>query len=204
MENPDLIDRLELDIYSGLIINMHFGVTCRSWGPASWFQPLRSRSTRTKENPLGSMQRPTEIEGNLQAENVARLCRALIKVSGYFSIENPGGSMLFHHPHIKALASSTNSIFVRLDQCMYGLTLPGSLPGEFCRKRTCIFTNMLELKDLEITCSGQTKLHRHVHAWGSRKINGKSVCMTSAAAAYPPKLCKAWALRCRLCLESLA
>jgi len=186
MEQVSVIDKIENDIYAGYIFGLHFGIVCRSWGPASRFQPERSRSTRTKENPLGTGERPAEIQGNLHADHVCRLLVALLANGCYFTLENPAGSYVFRHPRILAALEGHFHMFVTLDQCQYGLKLPGCKSNEFCRKRTTILTNIPELRDLAKLCPGTSASHKHVHAWGSAKVGNKLMRMSTAAAHYPP------------------
>eukprot|EP00972_Heterocapsa_arctica_P082164 12111756-Heterocapsa_arctica.AAC.1 len=62
---------------------------------------------------------------------------------------------------------------VSFAQCAYGLQFPDSSPHEFCLKRTCILSNMLELAALHTKCPGISDLHAHVHAQGSFRWEGK-------------------------------
>ena len=39
LEDESVIDEIENDIYVGFVLGMHFGLMCKSFGPASWFQP---------------------------------------------------------------------------------------------------------------------------------------------------------------------
>lgn len=204
MERLPVIENIERDILSGYILYMHFGIVCRSWGPASRFQPARSRSSRTRENPLGSGLRSVEVQGNTHAAHVARLCSALVKVGGKFSIENPKGSYVFLHPDIGALSNLCETVFVDFDQCAYGLQLAGAGEHFYARKRTTIFTNCLELKMLERRCPGISATHKHDHCWGARVVNGKSVRLTSSAAHYPKELCKSFAAACHECRQNLS
>ena len=166
---------------------------CKTWGPASRFQPTAGSSSRTADNPLGSCLRENEIKGNLHAKHVSVLCHALVLNKGYYSIENPLGSYLFLHPGIMSLSQTRGSFFCCFDQCLFGLQLPGCDADHYIRKRTRILTNVDELTDLEGLCAGPSADHKHEHCWGSRIVDGKHISLTSSAATYPIKLCRRWA-----------
>lgn len=133
MGNKIVIDNLERDILAGLISSLRILELCviRSWGPASRFQPVRSRSSRTRDNPVGLELSPSEIQGNVHARHVARLCQALLRVGGYFGVENPKGSYVFLHPDLAAVGRHSSVFMAHFDQCAYGLALPGSGPNCF-------------------------------------------------------------------------
>ena len=38
-----------------------------------------------------------------------------------------------------------------------------------------------------------TEYHLHVRAWGSVRVEGRSVCLSAAAGRYPTNLCSTWA-----------
>ena len=74
---------------------------------------------------------------------------------------------------------------VHYDGCAYGLQLPGHEPGVFCKKRSTIITNVVALKKLEKFCPCN---HAHEHAFGSRKVNNKSIKLAAAAGKYSEAL----------------
>ena len=183
----------------GAIYYLHFGTPCSSWGPAGRL----NHGTRNKNTPEGDCSLKRETLGNLQAEQIAQLCRALIKVNGHFSIENPAGSYLFDFKAIHDLASLTPCYMVKFCQCACGLRFHGGAKNEYCRKNTYVFTNMKELRNLERGCPGVSDTHVHSHAWGSMKIKGKSVNRASLAGRYPEGLCSEWARQVRLCQDGI-
>ena len=203
LERPEVFESLLRDICSGLIIYLHFGIVCSTWGPASRFQPIKSRSTRSRTCILGDGSKPKEVQGNIQAHHVGLLCSALIQHHGYFSIENPAGSYVFMHPNIQCLSNHIGVYMFNLDQCSFGLQLPGSAPHHFVRKRTSILSNMPELFQLSRKCPGISNMHQHERCWGSRSREGqqKSISLTSASARYTSSMCNLWAQCCKECFS---
>ena len=80
-----------------------------------------------------------------------------------------------------------------LDQCEYQLSIPGSKMYEFIKKGTTLLTNMSLLINLTRRCSGVSKKHIHVHAWGSIKLKGVRHSRAKLAGRYPVALCTHWA-----------
>ena len=180
---------LELEIRSNFYKYVHFGIPCKSWGSLSRI----NGGTRSKFYPQGSGQLERELLGNRQADFVARMCRLLAQQGNYFSIENPKGSYLFLYQAILSLNDLPSVFTVHFDQCAFGHKLPGAPPHTFCRKSTSVLTNLECLKHLECRCPGISRFHRHEHAWGSRKVQGRRISLAAAAGAYPPTLCERWA-----------
>jgi hypothetical protein len=188
--------RLVDDIRNRCYSYIHFGIPCRSWGPAG----KRNHGTRTKTAPEGVGALPRELQGNAEAVIVALLCRELIDSAGYFSIENPYPSYLWNFREITALSTYTPCFMITFDQCSYSLQLPASRQVDFCRKRTALLTNVSSLARLERKCPGVCATHQHEHAWGSRLVDGKHVKLTKLAGAYPQELCASWASLLKLTL----
>ena len=124
----DVVETLLRDVLSGLIFYLHFGTPCSSWGPAGRL----NLGTRSKTRPEGDGSLPRGAVGNHRADQTAKLCQALVKVNGYFSIENPAGSYLFLYSPITDLGRATSCYPVRFCQCAYGLRFPGGKKNEFC------------------------------------------------------------------------
>ena len=78
---------------------------------------------------------------------------------------------------------------MHFDQCRFNLRPPGHRWNEFTRKRTTLWTNIAELREMEGFCRGQSCRHRHVHAWGVRKVGKKSIKLATAAGQYPFDMC---------------
>ena len=139
---------------SGRIFYLHFGTPCSSWGPAGRLD----RGTRSKTRPEWDGPLPREAMGNHQADQTAKLCQALVKVNGCFSIKNPAGSYFLYSP-IADLGRAASCYLVRFCQCAYGLRFPRGKKNEFCQKNTYLFTNMKELRSLERKCPGISASH---------------------------------------------
>jgi len=163
----------------------HFGIVCASF---SRLNVNFNQGTRTKDMPLrdGSLQR--EVVGNLLCESAVTVIRALLKVGGLFSIENPTSSFLWLHPTIKALRLERGVRLVRFCQCMYGLQFPDSSASQRCQKDTTLVTNA-PLSSLECMCDHS---HEHMHAKGAIKVGGHWRQRTELAGRCPPRLCKQW------------
>ena len=57
-------------------------------------------------------------------------------------------------------------------------------PGfTFCRKYTCIISNLPHLVLLEAKCPGVGPTHHHETAWGERRVDGNSISLANAAGA---------------------
>jgi len=186
---PRVLDGLIDGIVSGVYFYLHFGFPCRTWGNAA----RRNNCTRTQSRPEGTGELPREVLANQEVRNVIMLCRLLIAHGGHFSLENPKGSYAWIMPEMLKLIHLSNAFFVEFDQCEYGLTLPGSKPGQFCRKRTSILTTLPSLASLKRRCSGVRKGHGHIHAWDTVKVGGKWLHRAACAGTYPDELCREWA-----------
>lgn len=121
LENPEVVSRLVSMITCGMIWFMHFGIPCRTWGTLA-----RLKYSRTRANPAGNGTNEEELRGNRQAEIVCMLCKLLHATGGHYSIENPMGSTLLWFDKVLELRDSTKAFIISLDQCTYGLQLPGA------------------------------------------------------------------------------
>ena len=130
LESDEVVARLINMILCGIIWYIHFGVPCATWGSLA-----NLNYTRTRENPNGTGH-PNEEIGNRQAHLVCVLCIYLVKAGGYYSIENPAGSTLFHFGEVIELRDVSDGFIVRFHQCMYNLQLPGTSKYDFVRKGT--------------------------------------------------------------------
>ena len=152
--------------------------------------------TITKTFPLGGAGGRAILEreklANAQAILVCGLCTLLHQHGYFFTIENPYDSHLWLAPVMVTLMEfvGVKGCLVMFDQCAFGLQLPGASKHCFCRKRTCIFTNNLKLKAVAVMCPGLGRLHTHDHAWGSVRVNGKTLSNAAAAGRYPTELCR--------------
>jgi hypothetical protein len=148
--------------------------------------------TRRPDAPDGGLDPlPREKLANGQAAFMVRMCLVLHAMGGMFTVENPLDSYLWKSSFLKSLFDAIPCFLVELDQCMYGLQLPGHSRHTFCRKRTGILSNRPSVRSLSCKCSGISQYHKHEHAFGARMVKGRSVRLASSAGTYPPALCHA-------------
>ena len=124
---------------------------------------------------------------------VILLCEACLEANVFFSIENPAESHLFQYEPLKLLIEQSKCISIVFDQCQYGLRPPGGCKHSYTRKRTRIVSTLETLSVLNRRCTGTHEKHKHIFAWGSSSVQGKSVSNAKAAGVYPSELCNAWA-----------
>jgi len=192
--------RLHDEIAARVYCFLHFGIPCKSWGNANQL----NGGTRRKDCPDGgSNPLERELLGNKQAEYVAALCLHLNLVGGLFTIENPSASHLFRSSPFKALYDRCIITEVSFDQCAFGLRPPGASDFEFVKKPTTIIANFTHINQLSVHCPGISCSHKHIHAWGSRKVGDKRYSMAKAAGHYPQQLCQCWAQCVQQALVSL-
>ena len=198
LHRPEVIEQLERDILDGIIVFLHFGVPCKTWGAAG----LLNRGTRRKHVPqgLGSLLR--EIEANREVDAVVRLCFLLVQKGGHFTIENPANSFVWLYKSVAELMSRVRCFMSTFDQCQYGLKFEGTGAFDYCRKRTSVLASFSTIRMLDCKCPGVSQRHRHVHAWGSIRIHGKSFNKAALAGRYPDKLCSVWAAAVKAGIES--
>jgi hypothetical protein len=180
-----LLDRCRHKVY----IYVHFGLPCSSW---SALQRLNG-GTRRLDLPEGSGDRISELEGNLLARRTVALCNAVREAGGFYSIENPKSSYVWHYPPVAELAA--RDFEVSFDQCEYGLGPPGGKDtagqaGFRIKKATSIVTNLEVLKGLERCCSHE---HQHFRCRGKVKLSTGWTDVAKMAGIYPDNLCKIWA-----------
>ncbi len=172
-------------VRSGAYAYIHFGLPCTSW---SCWQRLNPNSTRSSEHPEGENPTPSELAANLLASRTASLCLAQQRAGGFWSVENPGSSLVWSFGPIEALLR--HGVDVNFDQCMYGLTTDPGLTAAKVKKSTRIRTNMLQLLGLERQCS---KDHKHQRCGGKIRTPAGWINRSSLAGQYPAALCEPWA-----------
>ena len=186
LDDPKIIDGLRDSIRRGVFLYVHFGIPCSSWSTLRFI----GGGSRRANKPEGDLLDQKELRGNQQACVVAELCWLLHVHGGWFSVENPRGSLLWQYGPMRSLSEVAAS--VDFDQCCYGLRLVGCETkkfGPFIKKPTRLLTNVPALKKMSMLCKGD---HQHHSCMGSVRVNGKSVSVAKAAGAYPPALCKRW------------
>jgi len=182
LSKPHVQENLRRDVLAGMIVYTHFGIPCSSWGPLS----RSNNGTRSKSCPAGDGTLARENTGNQEADFVAELCVLLASVGGFWSIENPQSSYLFHYAPILSLFELSDAQIVHFDQCMYGLRPPLPGPNEYTYKATSVLSNIPSFQQLHRRC---TRLHDHCIAQGVRHVEGRPVSLAKYAGAYPPDLC---------------
>ena len=175
-------------IMSGEICYVHFGLPCKSWGKSN---RLNGGTRRLGCPQGGPCPLPRELVGNRQALLVSDLCLLLHERGGWFSIENPSDSHVFRFDPVVSMTVKTGACLVKFDQCAYGLALPGAPVQTYCKKSTAILTNIHGMTAVARKCPGICPLHRHEHAWGSRKVGDVRFSLAASAGRYPPALCEA-------------
>jgi len=116
------------------------GIDCSSF---SQMNINMNGGSRSRDNPYGG-KHEREIVGNKHAAFVVKCIRLILRVGGYFSVENPTSSYLWVLPSFKRLANHVSVSKTRLHQCEFGLTFP-DCPEKRCQKDTIILSNVPEL-----------------------------------------------------------
>ena len=149
---------------------------------------------------------PQEVTSEEQVRRMVDMCIAFVNQKGLFTIENPKQSLMFDSHNMIRLYQHTSVFVADLDQCAYGLALPGGPAHTFCKKSTRIVANFGDIRTVARICPGLSCTHKHEHAIGTRRVivDGKAVTMSMAKAAgrYPSSLCHAIAVAVRAALVS--
>ena len=72
-----------------------------------------------------------------------------------------------------------------IDQCAYGLCLPGCKPNTFCRKTSWFASDCKEIRQIELHCPRD---HLLEVTWGRRVVGKQTIDLASAAGVYPRPL----------------
>jgi len=164
---PEVFNGLMQDVVAGIIMFLAFGTPCSSWSILA-----RRNNSRTTHNPGGDLLDEKELIANKQAELTAWLCKILYHRGGYFTIENPATSLLFRFGPICELGDLPGVQLTTLDQCAYGLHLPGTPQHFFCKKTTSVLSNVEGISKVCARCPGRSLVHQHHHAQGTLKVDG--------------------------------
>lgn len=161
-------------IRQGSIWYTHFGTPCSVF----------SRARHNIRNIERS--RHKEMIGIELALFTVTACRALTRLQNYWSIENPSSSRLFEFAPVARLLALPHVRFVNFDSCACGTAY---------NKPTSLLTNLTSFQTLARKCPGG---HKHLQLRGSEQVtraDGTTTwrTRTSAAGAYAPALCSAWA-----------
>ena len=158
---------------TGNVKYVHFGTPCKVF-------------SRARHNLRNYRQaRLHETEGVALALFTVRCIRILLRVGGYFSIENPLTSRIWDFEPIRALFRHREALFVRWDMCCYNTCY---------KKPTGLLTNMTSLSGLARLCD-RGRQHIQLRGSESRRVGGemKRGTMASFAGEYPMSLCTTWA-----------
>lgn len=173
------------EVFTQRVSYVHLGTPCTTFSSA-----LRGKARkRSKCDPVGPESDPKIAAANLLSRRTVSLCRLIAQAGGFWSIENPNSSLLWHLPEVARLVGQGS--FVRFDACAYGARIPGE--GAF-RKRTKLLTNMLPLRGLERRC---TCTEPHVELKGKTRVAGRWVNRTQYASEYTQRLVYKWAALAR-------
>ena len=193
LDDESVMYALEVDIKRGLVRWLHFGIPCTSWSSMNTING-GTRSTAFPDGGVAPLDR--ECRGNRQAAAVCRLAMLIHSHGGLFTVENPVPSHLWKSKHFVQLREflGDSHFEATFDQCSYDLKLPGCTWCEYCKKRTRIIGNFIEVESLVRSCPGLSASHQHMHAIGSRVVDGVRHSLAGAAGRYPRPLCDAVAL----------
>ena len=129
-----------------------------------------------------------EVRANKLLDRSLALIRALLRGNrnNTFTLENPDTSFLFRMPGMRRLCRRSQVSSVILDQCMFGLRIPGCKQNEYVKKKTR-FVGNVNLAAILLKCDGS---HRHVHALGGVKTSTGWERRSALAGRYPELLCQ--------------
>ena len=123
---PRVQRRLEDLAEAGALAGVHCGITCRTF--SQLFRVFGS-GTRSADQPEGSGSRDDEVAANRDARWMCDFLRIVWRRGGWFTIENPSASYLWHLPCVQELCREIECYRVSFDQCTFGLGAPrGSVP----------------------------------------------------------------------------
>ena len=112
------------------------GVVCTSFCD----HQLKNGGSRTWQRPQGDGTRPSEVQGNEDAEFAAELCTVLADNGRLFALESsaPSGRYpkIWDLPCMQRLRRRTGAKIVSMAMCAWGLGPPGTEEGLFHRKHS--------------------------------------------------------------------
>ncbi len=124
----------------------------------------------------------------IQLDAMMFIIHLLLDEGGLFTLESPWNSVVWDSPQ-----------FVHLCGHAYGLVSPGISSWHFAR----IAANFPEIMSLVRNCPDcYTGRHEYISAWGSARVDGKTVSRAKAAGNYPMALCSAVASSVTLALAT--
>lgn len=127
---------------------------------------------------------------NVIVDNAMQIARRFVEEGAAVSIENPKASTLWSTPYFRTLEGAFDDVSsVDIDYCMFGEPYKKSTRLVVFHAQTNGDANFLA--PLSIRCDGQ---HEHIGLSGWRSLDKPKVMRpTKGTAAYPSRLCIAWA-----------
>ncbi|CAL1131402.1 unnamed protein product [Cladocopium goreaui] len=179
------------------------GVVCTSFCD----HQLKNGGSRTWQRPQGDGTRPSEVQGNEDAEFAAELCTVLADNGRVFALESsaPSGRYpkIWDLPCMQRLRRRTGAKIVSMAMCAWGLGPPETEEGLFHRKHSWWLVSPelypWALLFLGRQCPGVGPTHQHAPLKGPSPI--PQVPLTRLAQQYAPALCAAWGLVVRAAFE---
>ena len=188
MCNAANVDAQIADARAGEILGAHFGICCASW---SRMQVLFNGGTRSAANPYGNDALKREVLGNTRLREAWRLLEVLSELRIPATLENPDSSTIWDTREMTVLSEHGDASIAKLDQCMLQLRPPEwtATCSDDVRvmKPTRIVGTVDNLESLSCKCD---RKHKHCHALGFARVNGRRVSRAKAAGAYPIALAR--------------
>ena len=145
---------------------------------------------RRASMPLGDGSCPRENEGNKQVTWMLRVIEEVKRRGGFYTIENPQGSMIWNHPGVRRLITN-GDLSTTFHQCMYGLMSPAGVePREIWYKPTTLLHNKPTFAAIESRCNAS---HTHTRVLGSCCLKGQAVHRSKLAGRYPVQIVSKYA-----------
>ena len=91
LSRTDVQERLLSEADRGVLACIHFGLPCRTWGPAGRL----AGGTRRAEQPWGDGSLERERAANDEWRFAVRLICTSARRGGHFTLENPASSYVF-------------------------------------------------------------------------------------------------------------
>ena len=144
LHDEDNVRVLKRGIISQSVKFLHLGVPCTTFSAA-----LRGAARmRSVACPVGPEEEVDKIrKANFLVRQSVKLCVLMEKLGGWWSIENPLGSLLWRMPEVVCL--SERAFRVCYDACQFGANIPGE--GPFM-KPSLLLTNAPWLRCLGRRC----------------------------------------------------
>lgn len=128
-----------------------------------------------------------QVIGNEIVHRTVNLCRLLHEHGSFLTLENPLSSYAWKAPAVIDLALQCSCTTAHLDQCRFGLRIPGEQGGMgLAVKPTKIMGTLPYINQLNCRCN---KDHSHIAVIGG--VRHKWRKRSQLAGSYPIRLCSA-------------